>query len=464
MEATNISQTESSKPESNKPGSSGLAKSYAWQFFVDWLFLPNTHLGWTSRLTGFAALPILAVVWVWSHGGHGPTNIPAWRIGPHLLYLPLPPESVNHLAFLMAAVAGVVMVLGFKNKLWPLTIAIVIGYYGATDWVACGCHFIVLEWITLIALLFENQERSATRRIIQVSTVICYLYTGLQKLLFPDFRDGYSFEATFADGWGLNELWRHVLPVAHLGHGFWVFMSWATIVGEFSLGLGLCFPKTRKATAMCAILFHVAISALLDLFISMFSLVMWAGLTTFFDEKDTKKRGDTSTSTVDSANFITTLLTPKINVQASLAAVLLAVLVFFPLRIYFYPGRPVDKLGFFDRSPWSFCMFLARQETTRLDAKYQDAEGQWHDHPIGKSERWGGISSDNETYALAAYMFKVHPDAKRVRIETDILLNGRLPQEKVLERSRSDDSQEISVHFSPAQPGMRLNLSHYNGI
>lgn len=468
MEAANISQAESSNPESNEPGSTSSSTSSFWQRFVNWLFLPNTHLNWTRRITGFAALPILTVVWYWSHGGRGPANIPAWRFGPHLLFLPLPPEIVTQVAVIMAGIAGVCMVIGLRHKTWPLTIALIMGYYGASDWVACGCHFIVLEWITLVALLFERAERSATRRIIQVSTIICYLYAGLQKLFFADFRDGYSFEAMFADGWGLNDFWRHLLPLSHLGHNFWLFLSWATIVGEIYLGLGLCFPKTRKATAIFAILFHVAISVLFDQFISMFSLVMWAGLTTFFDKKETngqsKEHPVGYSSILYSSIFPTTSLTPRINMQASLAAVLLAVLIIFPLRIYFYPGRPIDKLAFFDRSPWSFCMFLARQETIRLDAKYEDAEGRWHDHPIGKNDRWGGISSDNETYALAAYMFKIHPDAKRVRVETDILLNGRLPQEKVFERDRDDHSKEISVHFSPPRAEMQLNLSHYRGM
>ncbi len=465
MEAANISQAESepSKPESNEAGSSDSSASTMWQNFVNWLFLPNTHLNWTRRITGFAAIPILTVVWYWSHGGRGPANIPAWRFGPHMLALPLPPEVINQIAVLMAGIAGVGMVIGLRHKIWPLTIAVVMGYYGASDWVACGCHFIVLEWITLVALLFERAERSATRRIIQVSTIVCYLYTGWQKLLFPDFRDGYSFEATFADGWGLNDYWRQILPLAHLGHNFWLVVSWATIVGELSLGLGLIFPKTRKVTALFAIIFHVAIAVLLDKFITMFSLVMWAGLTTFFDNEVSKVQNKSS-SLINFSIFPTTLLTPKINLQASLAAVLLAVLIFFPLRIYFYPGRPIDKLSFFDRSPWSFCMFLARQETIRLDAKYQDSQGQWHEHIIGKNDRWGGISSDNETYALAAYMFNVHPDAKRVHIETDILLNGRLPQEKVFERDRDDNSKEVSVHFSPTRPGMQLNLTHYRGM
>jgi hypothetical protein len=456
VEAAETSQVNSSKPEPQSEN----AWSPAWQIFVDWLFLPNALLGWTRRLTGLSALLILMVVWVWSHGGPGPVNIPAWRIGPHLINLPLPPEPFNQIAFFMAGVAGLAMIVGFKNKIWPLILAAVIGYWGASDWVACGCHFIILEWIALIAFLFERADRSATRRIIQVSTVICYLYTGWQKMLFPDFRDGYSFEAMFADGWSLGSVWRGVIPVERFGHEFWWFVSWATIIVELLFAFGLCFPKTRKITAIVAILFHLSIAVFLDKFIAIFSVVMWAGLTTFFDRKEKNVEGAVHVKR-DAANFPIVPLTRLSNIQASLSAILLAVLVIFPLRVYFYPGRPVDKLAFFDRSPWSFCMYLARQETTRLEAKYQDKSGQWHEHTIHRVDRWGGISSDNETYALASYIFKVHPDAQRVRIETDILLNGRLPQEKVFERDRNDDSQEISVHFSPPRTEMRFGLRNY---
>ncbi len=477
------------------------AKPIIWQRFVDWLYTPNDFLGLTRRLTGLEALFVLMVVWVWSHGCPGPVNVPAWRLGPHLLTLPMPPEPITRTAFCMGVVAAIAMIVGLSSKLWPLILALVIGYYGSVDWVACGLHFIVLEWIMLVAFLFERPGRSPTRRLIQYSIVACYFFTATQKALFPDFLAGWSLETIFGDGWSLGSAWRGVLPVEKFGHLFWVLLSWFTILIEYYFAIALCFPKTRKVAVTTAIFFHGGISVFLDKFISIFSLVMWAGLTTFIDKDRSQpnseepaglfgklgssfnkfvnaisQRQERLEKTLDALAVSMKLdrfvkkkslhreletspvqLTPWIKVQSLMAFVLLAMMTLIPIRVYFFPGRPYDKLSFFDRSPWSYCMYLARQETSKLDVTYQDEQGNWHPYVINKKkDRWGRISCDNETYALANYVFSVQPDAKRVRIENEILLNGHLPQAKVLERDRNDHDKEIEVRFLPAYPEIRL--------
>ena len=490
-------------------------KSAVWQKYVDWLFVPNDFIGLTRRLTGIEALCVLMIVWVWSHGGPGPANVPAWRIGPHLLTLPMPAEDITRTVFCIGVVAALAMIVGFAHKLWPLILALIIGYFGSVDWVACGLHFIVLEWLMLVAFLFERPGRSPTRRLIQISIVACYFFTATQKVLFPDFVAGYSLETIFGDGWSLGSAWRGVLPVEKFGHSFWVFLSWMTIAVEYFFALGLCFPKTRRAALLIAVLFHFGISIFLDKFITIFSLVMWAGLSTFIDKDRSKsaasesltkeglardavaepklsawskfsthfcegwQRIDTAISTIARSLKLGAFvkkrtpnaslyskpvpLTPGIRTQSLLASILIGMMALIPIRVFFYPGRPLDKLSFFDRSPWSYCMYLARQETARLDVAYQDEQGAWHPHPIDKKkDRWGRISCDNETYALANYVFKVHPDAKRVKIENEIVLNGHLPQEKVLERDRADHDKEIEVHFLPPYPEIRLQKREDN--
>ncbi|HEY9683740.1 MAG TPA: hypothetical protein V6C86_19320 [Oculatellaceae cyanobacterium] len=466
-----------------------------WQRFVDWLYLPNSFIGLTRRLAGLEGVFILVIVWVWAHGGPGPINVPAWRIGPHLLHLPAPPEEITRTLFVLAGCSSIAMMLGSAFKLWPFILAGVIGYFGSMDWMASGCHFIVLEWLMLLALLLERPGRSPTRRLIQVSTVLCYFYTATQKALFPDFVAGYSFETMFGDGWSLGSAWKGILPVEHFGHGFWVFLSLFTIAIEYLFVFGLCFPRTRRVTLLCAIFFHLGIAVFLDKFISIFSLCMCACLSTFIDEPSAAEIESGGKSSLLSRYFVAFTvwvkrmqvffynfargqhlgflvqdpakeeaerskplrLTGAVRLQSAFSLLLLSMMVLIPLRVYYYPGRPLDKLSFFDRSPWSYCMYLARQETSRLEAQYQDEHGNWHTHPIDKKkERWGRVTGDNELYALADYVFAVHPEARRVRIESDIVMNGRLPQEKTLERDRDDHDKEIIVRFLPTYPEIRL--------
>jgi hypothetical protein len=477
------------------PGLGVKSNSSLWQRFVDWLYLPNSFIGLTRRLVGVEALLVLVVVWVWSHGGPGPTNVPAWRIGPHLLHLPLPPEPITSALFTLAAFSALAMFLGSAFKVWPLILFCFIGYFSSIDWMASGCHFIVLEWLMLFAFLLESPGRSPTRRLIQVSTVLCYFYTSTQKVLFPDFVAGWSFETMFSDGWSLGAAWRGILPVEHFGHGFWVFFSLFTIVAEYLLAFGLVFPRTRRLTLLVGILFHLGIAIFLNKFITVFSICMWACLSTFIDEPTAAEveSGGKSALLVRAVAWLTAWtkgmkktvysfarrqhlgilvkdpaqeeaakeksvrLTPAVRLQSAISFVMLSLMVLFPLRVYFFQGRPLDRLSFFDRSPWSYCMYLARQETLRLDVQYQDQQGNWRIHPIDKKkDRWGRACGDNELYALADYVFAVHPDARRVRIDNEIVMNGRLPQEKVLERDRDDHDKEIVVHFLPTYPEIRL--------
>ena len=422
-----------------------------WQNFVDWLYVPNDFNRLTRALTGLSMLFVLPFVWLWSHGGPGPTTIPAWRLGSHLLVLPLPGEQISIALFCAAVVSALAMIIGAKHKIWPGVCAAVIGYYGSVDWVGCGLHFILLEWIMLVAFLFDRPDRSPTRRLIQVSTILCYFLSATQKLFFPDFVAGYSLESTFSDGAGLGWGWNGVLPVENFAHGFWLFFSWLTIAGEYFFAFGLSIPRSRRLTLMAAVAFHLGIAVFLGQFIAIFSLVMWSGLSTFLSaswfSKTAKGAPELPVPSATAVHF--SPITSWVKIQSAVAAMVMLVLLLFPLRVYFFAGRPVDKLSFFDRSPWSYCMYLARQETTRLVAKYLDPSGNWHEQSIDKTrDRWGRISSDNETYALADYIFKVHPDAQRVRIESDILLNGHLPQEKILERDRNDINAEVRIHFS----------------
>jgi hypothetical protein len=413
-----------------------------WHKFIEWLYLPSGHMGAVRRLVGLNALAIAMICHVWSRGGPGPYTIPAWRIGSHMLEVPLPPESVANSLLGLVAISACCMIWGFKWKMFPLICAMIIGYFASIDWVIAGSHYNVMEWVMLVALLFDGPGRNPSRRIVQLNVFLCYFITSVQRLFFPDFHSGYSMQAMFADGWALNNYWRDVLHMQDWSHSVWAALSFFTIGFEFFLAFGLFFKRTQKATLIVAALFHLAIAVFLDKLLIVFSIAMWAGLLTFVDKESEKAL----------------LLQPMplnrlVKIQSTACLFFMAFLILFPLRIFLY-DRPIDKLCFFDRSPWSFCMFLARQETDRLLVKYEDSQGNWHVEP--NRGRMGRISSDNELYGIANWIFKKNSDALKVRIENDIIMNGRLRQLKVLERDRNDHDKQVEVQFLEPLKEMKL--------
>lgn len=413
-----------------------------WPRFIEWLYLPSAYMGIVRRLVGLNALAIAMICYVWSRGGPGPYIIPAWRIGSHMLEVPLPPDIVANSLLSLVGISGCCMMWGFKNKIFPLICALVIGYFASIDWVIAGSHYNVMEWVMLVALLFDSEGRNPSRRIIQLNIFLCYFITSVQRACFPDFHAGYSMQTMFADGWAFNNTWRDILHLQSLPHSFWEGLSWFTIFFEFYLCFGLLFKRTRLSALILAALFHLAIVIFLDRLLLVFSITMWAGLLTYVDKKSEEPL---LTQPVT--------LTNAVQRQAGIALAFMLFLVLFPLRIFLY-DRPIDKLSFFDRSPWSFCMFLARQETDRLLVQYQDAQGVWHTEP--NRGRMGRISSDNELYGIGNWIFRTHPDAVKARIENDIIMNGRLRQNKVLERDRNDHDKQVQVQFLEPLKEMKL--------
>jgi hypothetical protein len=394
--------------------------------------MPPGYTDWLRRMVGLCGLPIGMIVWNWTHGGPGPYVVPAWRIYDSLLYLPLLPPLVTTTAFIAYGLCCIALVLDCKQKFFAALPVLVLAYYGSRDWMAAGFHFDVLLWIMFVALLFDHEGRNPCRRIVQVSVAACYFYAGLSKILFPDFINGCSFESIFNDG----QSWASFFHPQPMPRTWWLVFSWLTILGELFLPVALFVKKTRRIALISAVIFHMGIALLLDQFLLNFTWVMWAGLVAFAD----KKGEDENTPKMSTLAW-----PPKRKVEAVLAAVFSLFLILFPARAYVLPERPLSEMTGFDRSPWSFCMYLQCLETTAFDLDYLTSDGQWHKFPSQGRMRTG--YTENEIYAAAHYIFDTVPNASEVKVRLRLRINHHTLQERTLAAKRDTAPGRIQIRY-----------------
>lgn len=374
--------------------------------FRDWLYLGEGRVGLIRRLTALCCLPSLLLVWNWSRGVGGPYIVPAWRFGDTFLAPPLPPAPVNAFVFILAAASCLWLCLGGKKKIFVLLPTLVLAYYCSIERVAFMCHFVVMIFIYMVALCFHHEKsRSATRRIIQLAVAGCYGFAVLGRLTSPTHLSGLSFKYAVGTGWAANHLFVDFYK--YLGTIDWIWMPFSllVIVLEIFLCLGFFFEKTRRIAFALGVLLHVGIAITLTETLIIYSLIMLTGYLAFFDgleETEPEARRPA-------------------RLETAMAVVFLAMMAVIPLRVYFYPGRPASTLCLTDREPWTFHMFMLKQDTIDVDVRFQDEHGDWHKVPI--TGRMQYTSADSDLYSMIAYLFRIHPEARAVEAKVKLKLN-----------------------------------------
>lgn len=401
----------------------------------EWLYLPDGYLPLLSRLIGPYMISISPIVWNWQHGGPGPYIVPAWRLADKFFIPPMLPPTFTDCWFIASGVTCFLMMLGFRQKILLLLPISVLAYFGPRDFWACGSHFIVMCFCYLVALLFQHPGKpSCSRRLIQVSIFLCYFLSAVQKILYPDYLLGYSMEAEFKDGWGLAEFWGRLIAPLNLPHWLFFLASIGSIILELFVAFGLFSKRLRKYALAAGIAFHLVILIFFNIFISWFSIVMFIGYLAFIDKKD-----ESSTAIQDT--------NPPSLAEALWALCYLLVITAIPLRIYLRPDQ-LATLSMLDRTPWSFCMFLDREEPKSLDIRYKGGDNIWHQYTPAPTDRTKDTKSDSDIYSLSSYIFHKYPEAQEVRIELELSVNKRAKKFKSLHAFRSS-TPELNVRIEP---------------
>ncbi|MBS2007008.1 MAG: hypothetical protein JST01_08205 [Cyanobacteria bacterium SZAS TMP-1] len=384
--------------------------------FTDWLYLDEGLIPILSRLVGLISLPIAAVVWFFAHSGCGlepypqPFNVPAWRFGTYLVPVPLPPEPLNLIVFGLFALAAVALIAGKAHRPLYIYMAAVLAYYCSRDFFVCMLHWILLDFLFLVALAFRTQGRpSPARRLIQLTICSCYIFAVIQKIFYPDFWLGLSLEANFYDGFAVTSPFKAFFIQHQLPMSFWQASSILLLVLETFVAIALFFKQTRIAACILGIFLHGGILMMMDPILSLFSLEMWLGYLAFFPGN--KKVENTTDGTA------------RPPLQTAFSLVYIAVLIIMPMRIYFLGGPPPELLTLFERTPWTFGMFLMRQKQEQIEMAFEDEKGERHS--LEATGRMKTASNDNELISIAQYILKNNPGAKEISINDSIIVNER---------------------------------------
>ncbi len=346
-----------------------------------------------------------------------PYNVPTWLMNWHFLAVPLPPEPVNIIIFALYTVAALALMAGVQRRTLYLFMAAVILYYCAREWLVACFHWVILPFCFLLALALDDSKSAKTpsRRLIQVAIVSCYLLGVLQKLTYPDFLQGYSFSSFFADGFAANDIFKPLFAALKMPIFAWATFSWMILVVETYLALGLCFARTRLATAIIGVLFHGGIMVTMEPIIGIFSLVMWTGYLAFFN-----KRPTAAAASANDTAALTNLSLSALNMV--LCGSLIALMLLMPLRIYLPGGPANDVLTLFDRTPWTYGMFIMRQKVDGMSLAVTVSGETLYIKPTGWLLEG---STDNDLIAAANYAVKLYPQANLVKVQTIITVNQR---------------------------------------
>jgi hypothetical protein len=372
------------------------------------------HFNLMRKLIGLIAIPIGICVYTWTASTPTPYMVPAWRIGDHLVSLPVPMPEVNAIIFGAYALSCVWLIGGSKSKLFPAILACTIAYYSSMELCCAGINFIIMLLGYTVALLFaERANFRYTRLIIQALVCSCYFYSALQKLLFVQFLSGESLRCEFADGWALNCVWQVLVPLLEkFPQPVWFGTSIAVIVLEFFLSVGLLRHRTRKLALTVGSIFHALIVIFMDPFLSMFSAVMLIGYLAFLPRASANCMVTNKSSSRD------------VSLQAVAASLCLFFIAIFPGRVYLDPDFASPRMTFLDRTPWGFSMFLMRQQVLNVTALAQFEDGSVE--KIALSQRMKSASSKNELLALAQHLKQLHPAATDILIRAEIKVNSTL--------------------------------------
>ena len=223
-------------------------------------------------------------------------------------------------------------------------------------------------------------------------------------------------------GTGLRPIWAAALDGLDLGDGWFRALAAFVVAGETFIGLGLWPRRTRPAALIAGILLHASILILID-GVDLFTPVMLVGYLGFPLGSDARQ--------------IEPMAARPPRAETALAGLVAIAMILMPLRIYSGPIAEARTLSFFDRSPWSFSMFLFLQTIDQAEAATLGTDGIWRPVEIpGRGVRGG---SDLELEALARYLLATRPDVNAVRVRCRLTINHRrcLTKELAITRASS---------------------------
>ena len=390
---------------------------------ADWLVLPAGRLSLIRRLLGICAILTAWLTIQFLNVTAHPYAVPTWCVGPHCFTFPVPPMMVTKLFMVAYFVSCSALIAGCRNKIFLFAPIAALVYYGCLDISVATVYSTVLLTF-LIAFLFENGNESLTRRLMQLSTAICYGCSALRKLTLFAYLSGSSLAAVAHDPMTMSFFALKVVSKLNPSHEFSLLLSWVVILVEAFLCVGLFFERTRKPALWLGFIMQGVMACLLNPIGDLYSMVMAVGLLSFVKSAPPEDLHETeSNSSSPSGCF----RPHKASIMAAFAC--LAIWLAMPLRVY-CSTDPFNQVALQDYHPWSFDMFAIQRTPVNVHASIVDAEGV--DHPINPHQRMCYAQCELEIYALADYIRRLYPEARQIKVDALLSINSQWWQKKTL--------------------------------
>lgn len=407
---------------------------------VEWLTLPDGYIDWIWRLVGLCGIScgLYDLFGIQRTGGlANPFVVPSWRVGEHLLYLPIPPGWLSALLISAYFVSCLAMLAGARKKIFLLAPIAIPVYFGSMEGMLADY---ATSWLCM-ALLCHGKKVSFARRLIQVQLAICYACSVLQKVTMPSFLRGDSLAAFSHSLSAMNPFWLRVVLKLNPHHNPFMVLAWAVVLVEAFLCFALFLPSTRKLGTWVGIVFHAGLGLVMNWGVLLFVIYLIPQYLAFFDRRGSREEDRSADTTLkDSARE------PQAGtaLTAVAAFVLIIVWLAIPLRLYFMPEHPFSEMSLQDRRPWSYAMYVVCSESdpNLMQASYVDRSGVTRKIlPVGRMSK---ISTDNGLYAMARYIRGQHPEAGRINIAAYIWMDRKWWQKKTLEA----ENGKTTIHWS----------------
>src|SRR5271170_550002 len=228
------------------------------RIWFNWLNLSPAKTDLIARMTGVCAFLYFPLVLHWTDAGREFLQLTPLRFGNHIIDLPYPPKLWEGPLFFLHAVSCLYILFGGKRKIFFAIPACILAYHACLDTTVLS-NAIWLTIFYMVALLFSDSKPNCTRRIIQIVVTLCYAHATLNRLLYPDFMDGYSFEQWFDHGDVVKPEFAGLFTNPNIPRQAWAIFAQITAWLELAFVIGFWMRKTRKITVILAALFHALI-------------------------------------------------------------------------------------------------------------------------------------------------------------------------------------------------------------
>lgn len=192
------------------------------------------------------------------------------------------------------------IIIGFYSRmsafvLLLLQVALIKGssffIYGVDFFTSMSLFYLILlpsdAYFSLLNTIFRNKAKEVhfmpIKRMFQLHISIAYFFSGFDKLLGYNWRNGES-------------IWKAIhLPYANRDFNFdfsWmadhsyilILLGWSTIIIEMLYPVFVWIPKTQKTWVMLTISMHLGIALVLNLYYFSAIMIIW-NLTNFYFER-----------------------------------------------------------------------------------------------------------------------------------------------------------------------------------